>query len=84
MLILRVIAYAIIESFSVFLLIYCISSWFIRDPFNKFMQILSAVVDPVLNPIRKLLRCIPFLSDFPIDFSSLILFLILEFLVTLI
>ncbi len=75
---------AIIEAFNIVLLVYCVSSWFIRDPFNKFMRILSAIVDPVLDPIRAILSHIPFISDVPIDFSPLIAFFILDFVLMLI
>ncbi len=84
MYLLLAVAGSIIEAFSIVLLIYCVSSWFIRDPFNKFMRILSSIVDPVLDPIRAVVRRIPLLNDLPIDFSPLILFLLLEFIVSLI
>ncbi len=74
---------ALIEAFSIVLLVYCVSSWFIRDPFNKFMKILSTIVDPVLDPIRAILRRISFLNELPIDFAPIVLFLILEFIASL-
>ena len=80
MYILSAIVGAFIEAFSIILLVYCVSSWFIRDPYNKFMRILSAIVDPVLDPIRAILRRIPILNELPISFAPLILFFILEIL----
>lgn len=77
------IAIKIIEAFSIVLAIYCIASWFIHDPFNKFMIILSTIVDPVLEPVRAILKRIPFLANLPIDFSPLILFLLIEFVLSL-
>lgn len=74
----------IFKAFSIILLIYCISSWVIRDPFNKFMRGLSIIVDPVLDPVRNVVRRIPFLRDLPIDFSPLILMLLLELIMSLI
>ncbi len=65
-----------IEFFEWVLIIYCVSSWVIRDPFNKFMSILSAIVDPVLDPIRVVLDKITFLKGIPIDFSVLVAFLL--------
>lgn len=70
----------IVAAFEMVLLVYCVSSWFIRDPFNKFMLFLSKIVDPVLDPIRAVLNLIPFMRNLPIDFSSLIAFFICTFL----
>lgn len=84
MYILLAVAGVLIEAFSIVLVIYCISSWFIRDPYNKFMRILSTIVDPVLDPIRSILSKISFLREFPIDFAPIVLFLILEFITTII
>ena len=83
-LLLRTIIYYVVEAFSTVLLIYCISSWFIRDPFNKFMSALNTIVNPVLDPIRNLLSKIPFLNSLPIDFSPIAAFLLCEFIVSLI
>lgn len=81
--ILNTIASALVEVFSFVLLVYCVSSWFIRDPFNKFMQALSSIVDPVLNPIRKILERISFLKGIPIDFSPFIAFILCEIFLSL-
>lgn len=83
MYILSAIAGALIEAFSIVLLVYCVSSWFIRDPYNKFMRILSMIVDPVLEPIRAIIRRIPILNDLPIGIAPLILFFILGFIASL-
>ena len=74
---------ALIEAFSKVLLVYCVLSWFIRDPFNKFMRILSSIVNPVLDPIREIVKRIPILNELPIDFAPLFLFFILEFIASL-
>ena len=68
-----------IEFFEWVLIIYCVSSWIIRDPFNKFMCILSTIVDPVLDPIRNVLDRIDFLKAIPIDFSVLVAFVLCNF-----
>ena len=80
MLYLRLFLSWIVSTFSFILAVYCVSSWFIRDPFNKFMSALSAIVDPVLDPIRWVLRHIPFIGELPIDFSPIIAFFIAQFL----
>ena len=83
MLYLRLILSWIVSTFSLLLAVYCVSSWFIRDPFNKFMAVLSAIVDPVLDPIRWVLGLIPFIKNLPIDFSPIIAFFIVQFLETM-
>lgn len=77
------IAYTLVYMFELVLLVYCIASWVIRDPFNKFMQILGAIVNPVLTPIRSLLNRISFFRNIPIDFSALIAFLLCNILLSL-
>ena len=75
--IIRYIAASILSVFDLILLIYCIAGFVIRDPFNKFMQALGVIVDPVLQPLRWLLDHISFLRTFPIDFSPLLAFMII-------
>lgn len=70
-----------VDIFSLVLLVYCVSSWIIRDPFNKFMRILSMIVDPILNPVRNLLSKVKFLRDFPIDFSPIVVFGLCEMVI---
>ena len=75
----RSILYYIFNSFLLVLAVYCVSSWFIRDPFNKFMRVLNMIVDPILDPVRSILRAIPFIGDLPVDFSPIIVFLLFRF-----
>lgn len=83
-LLLRTLIYYLVEAFSTVLLIYCVSSWFIKDPFNKFMTALNTIVAPVLDPIRNLLSKIPFINSLPIDFSPIAAFLLCEIIISLI
>ncbi len=62
------------------LLLYCVFSWFIRDPYNKIYRFLSSICDPILQPFRALLSKIPFLQSCPIDFSPLVLMMFVRFL----
>ena len=71
---------AVVGAFETVLLVYCVSSWVIRDPFNKFMAILEMIVSPVLDPIRALLHRIPGINAIPIDFSVLIAYFLCSFL----
>lgn len=82
--IINFLAYSIVNAFSVILLIYCVASWFIHDPFNKFMQIMEMIVNPVLNPIRAVLNRFTFFREFPIDFSTLIAFILCEMILIII
>ncbi len=82
MLILRLI-YLLVDAFRIILFLYCIFSWFVHDPFNKFYRFLSSICDPLLKPVRKLLGMIPFLQACPIDFSPVVLLMLISFLVSL-
>ena len=51
-------------------------SWVNPDPYNKIVIFLYRVTEPVLRPIRKLIPR----NNLPIDFSALIVLLIIMFL----
>jgi YggT family protein len=57
------------------IVIRAIISWFSPDPYNSLVQILYAITEPILYPIRTRL---PF--GYGIDFSPLIVILIIIFL----
>ena len=71
----------LISLYARIMLIYCLAGWFIRDPNNKFMQILASISEPPLVPIRELLHRFEFFRNSPVDFSPLVLFFILRALV---
>ncbi len=75
----RFILINLLSIFEVILLIYCICSWVIQNPYNKFYGILCKICDPVLNPIRSVLQRISFLQSIPIDFSPYLLIVLLRF-----
>lgn len=81
--VLKIVSYSAVRAFDIVLLIYCVSTWFIRDPFNKFMMVLHTIVDPVLVPIRALLHKISFFREFPIDFSAFITFILCEIIMSM-
>ena len=83
MIYLKLIIYALFRAYSLVLTIYCVSSWFVHDPYNKFMQVLSVIVDPVLDPVRNVMRKIPFIGDLPVDFSPIIVILLFNFVMGL-
>ena len=74
---------AFVHIYELLLVARAISSWLPVDYSNPILQFLYSVTEPLLTPIRKLLFRIPALANFPIDFSMIVLFLLLEFLQTL-
>ncbi len=63
--------YRLASLVSFILFAYCILSWFL-PPQNRFMQLLSKIIDPLLEPFRRLLRK-RFGWNMPIDFSPILL-----------
>ena len=74
----------LISLYAAIMLIYCLAGWFIRDPNNKFMQLLALVAEPPLVPIRRFFQRFEFFRNSPVDYSPLVLFLFLRMLVGLI
>ena len=72
---------SLISIYAGIMLLYCLAGWFLRDPNNRFMRILGTVAEPPLVPIRRLLWRIEFFRNSPVDFSPLVLFLLLRLLV---
>ena len=66
--------YYFLEILRYALLIYCILSWFM-PPWNKVMQFLAKITDPMLNLIRPLMRRI--FPNLPIDLSAIVIFFLI-------
>ncbi len=79
----NLIARIVVSAFELVLVVYCISSWVIRDPFNKFMQVLGMIVEPVVAPVRNILHRFSFFRNIPIDFSVLVVFILCNILMGL-
>lgn len=58
------------------IIIDCLASWIPQLRYNKFMDIVHNITDPILEPCRRLQN--RFLMDSPIDFSPLIALLGLD------
>lgn len=58
-------------------------SWFVRDLSNPIVRFLYEITEPMLAPIRRLLQVLG-LGGTMLDFSPLVLFLLLNFLSRLI
>jgi YggT family protein len=74
------IAYLIVEIYLYVLIIRIILSWFpigIGSPFMPVVKVLSAVTDPVLNPLRRILPPLT-VGGMGIDLSPIILCVALE------
>jgi YggT family protein len=76
------IAYLIVEIYLYVLIVRIILSWFpisTGSPFMPVVKVLSAVTDPVLNPLRRILP--PFrVGGMGIDLSPMVLCLVLVIL----
>lgn len=59
-----------IRLFDLLLIVYCLMSWFV-SPVNRFRLLLSRLMDPLLEPFRKLQRQL-LGNRLPIDLSPII------------
>ena len=68
--------------FDIVLFVYIFSSWFAQSTSNMTIRNIylwtSRIVDPLLAPIRRLLR--PYMGGMPFDISPLVLMMLLNFL----
>lgn len=69
--------YKLLDLISFMILIQCIMSWFPGGTKNKIYEILSNLVDPIVDPVRSLMYSY---TSGPIDFSPMIVIFILMFL----
>ncbi|HCW54370.1 YggT family protein [Clostridium sp. SM-530-WT-3G] len=76
------ILYNVVDSvfriFEIAILIECIASWIPQIRYNKFIEIIHMITEPVLEPFRRLQY--RFLSNMPIDFSPIIALLAMDFI----
>jgi len=68
----------VLNIFMWIIIIRALISWVNPDPYNPIVQFLYKVTEPVLFPIRKALP----MSGMGIDFSPIVVFLIIIFLQT--
>lgn len=68
----------IFSLFEVAIVIECISSWIPQSRYNKFIEIVHMITEPILEPCRRLQY--RFLSNMPVDFSPFIALLAMEFI----
>ena len=65
------------------LIVRAICSWIPPVRNSKFYRFLQTITEPLLAPIRAVLHKISWLRNFPIDFSTLVLFIIIDIALTL-
>lgn len=75
----RIALLTFIRVFEFMLIARAIVSWF-PMPDNAIVSFIHNVTEPLLAPVRKLLFKIPALQRVPIDFSIMVLFLLLYML----
>ena len=63
---------ATVNVFSIFIVVYSLLS-FILDPYNPIRQTMSQIVEPMLNPIRKV---VPLIGG--LDLSPMILLILIQ------
>ena len=73
----RIILWAL-SAFQALLIVRAILSWIPPVRRSRFFWVLNKIVDPFLRPIRNVLYKISWMRQVPIDFSSLILFIIID------
>lgn len=72
------IAHSLISLLDFLLLARVILSWLPQLQGSKLAQFLFEITEPLLYPVRQLLQRIPFLNGLPLDFSPIVVFLVLE------
>ena len=76
---LRTFILAILRAYELLFIVRAILSWIPPVRRSRFFWFLDKITEPFLRPIRQILFKISWLRQIPIDFSSLILFIIIDF-----
>ena len=75
---------ALLRIYELLFLVRAVLSWIPPVQGTKIAFLLYSVTEPVLAPIRMVLHKIPFLAGFPIDFSMLVAYLLIDVVRTMI
>lgn len=73
----RIVLWAL-SLFQTVLIVRAILSWIPPVRRSRFFWVLDKITEPFLRPIRNILYKISWMRQLPIDFSSLILFIIID------
>ena len=79
----RVLAGTLINLLQTLMLVMALMSWIPQLRQSKVYYAISMVVEPVIDPFRRLLRMIPGMDRFPLDLSFLAAYMTLSLLATL-
>lgn len=58
------------------IIVECIGSWIPQARYNKIMEVIHSITDPILEPCRRLQY--RFFSNMPVDFSPFIAILLMD------
>jgi len=81
--ILSAVATVILRVFEILLILRAIMSWFPMSRNNVFSSFLMMMTEPLLLPFRSLFHRIEALRRIPFDFSFIVVYLLVEILLTL-
>ncbi len=76
-------AFLLIEVLQLLMIVMALMSWIPQLRQSRVYQIISTLVEPVIDPFRRLLSKIPGLDRFPLDLSFLAAWLVLRLLQSL-
>ena len=76
-------AFLLIEVLQLLMIAMALMSWIPQLRQSRVYQIISTLVEPVIDPFRRLLSKIPGLDRFPLDLSFLAAWLVLRLLQSL-
>lgn len=74
---------SVLSLFQTVLIVRAILSWIPPVRRSRFFWFLNKITEPFLRPIRNVLYKISWMRQVPIDFSSLILFIIIDVAITM-
>ncbi len=69
----------LIQLLALAILVRALLSWFIRDPYNPIVQILNAITEPILQPLRQIIPRMGMM-----DLSPLVGIIVLQVIASLI
>lgn len=81
--IVRRVALLLIQVMQALMLVMALMSWIPQLRQTRLYQMISMVVEPVIDPFRRLLYRIPGMDQFPLDLSFLAAWLVLSLLSSL-
>ena len=79
-LLVRRVAFLLIEVLQTLMLVMALMSWVPQLRQTKLFYMISMVVEPVIDPFRRLLYRIPGMDRFPLDLSFLAAWMVLSLL----